>query len=70
MAGDVTVNGGLTVTTGMLEMDGLTGQILGGAAAIDLYDLSINDPAGVTQTTTVSVAGRRGRSSSGSTTRT
>ena len=57
VAGDVTVNGGLTVTIGALDMNGLTGQTLGGAAALGLYDLTINDPAGVTQTTTVSVAG-------------
>ncbi|MEX0709901.1 MAG: hypothetical protein WD116_01710, partial [Chloroflexota bacterium] len=57
VAGDVTINGGLAVTTGTLDMNGLTGQTLGGAAAIGLYDLSINDPAGVTQTTTVTVAG-------------
>ena len=56
-AGDVTVNAGLTVTTGTLDMNGLTGQILGGSAAIGLYNLSINDPVGVTQATTVAVAG-------------
>ncbi|MEX2135828.1 MAG: DUF11 domain-containing protein, partial [Chloroflexota bacterium] len=57
VAGDVTVNAGLTVSTGTLEMNGLTGQILGGATAIGLYNLTIADPAGVTQTTTVSAAG-------------
>ena len=57
VAGDVTINAGLTVTTGTLDLNGLTGQILGGSAAIGLYNLSINDPAGVTQTTTVAVAG-------------
>ncbi|MEP6762188.1 MAG: DUF11 domain-containing protein, partial [Sporichthyaceae bacterium] len=57
VAGDVIVDGALTVTTGRLDMDGVTGQVLGGAATIGLYDLRINDPAGVTQTTTVLVAG-------------
>ncbi|HLE58275.1 MAG TPA: hypothetical protein VJA85_01370 [Candidatus Limnocylindria bacterium] len=56
-SGDVTVDGGLTVTTGMLVMNGLTGQTLGGAAAIGLHDLTISDPAGVIQTTSVAVAG-------------
>ncbi len=56
-AGDVAVNAGLTVTTGILDMNGLTGQTLGGTAAIGLYDLTVNDAAGVTQTTSVSVAG-------------
>jgi hypothetical protein len=57
VAGDVTIDAGLTVTTGTLSLDGLAGQILGGAASIGLYDLTINDPAGVTQTTGVAVAG-------------
>ena len=57
VSGDVTINAGLTVSTGTLDMDGPTGQILGGSAAIGLYNLSINDPAGVTQVTTVSLAG-------------
>ncbi len=57
VAGDVTINAGLTVTTGTLDMNGLTGQTLGGTAAIGLFNLSINDPTGVTQTTTVAVAG-------------
>ena len=57
VAGDVTINAGLTVTTGTLDMDGLSGQALGGSAAIGLYNLGVNDPTGVTQTTTVSVAG-------------
>ncbi|MEP6807171.1 MAG: DUF11 domain-containing protein, partial [Chloroflexota bacterium] len=56
-AGDVTVNAALTTTTGLLDMNGLTGQTLGGTATIGLYDLTINDPAGVTQTTDVTVAG-------------
>jgi hypothetical protein len=56
-AGDVIVNAGLTVSTGLVDMNGLTGQILGGSAAIGLYDLTVNDPAGVTQTTNVAVAG-------------
>ena len=56
-AGDVTVGGGLTVTTGRLDMNGLTGQVLGGTAAIGLYNLTIDDPLGVTQTTAVTVAG-------------
>jgi uncharacterized repeat protein (TIGR01451 family) len=57
VGGDVTVDGGWTVTTGTLEMSGTAAQTLGGAAAIGLYNLTINNPAGVTQTTTVSVAG-------------
>jgi hypothetical protein len=57
VAGDVTIDAGLTVTTGTLSLDGLAGQTLGGAASIALYDLTINDPTGVTQTTSVSVAG-------------
>ena len=57
VAGDVTIDAGLTVTTGALGLDGLGGQVLGGAASIGLYDLTVSDPAGVTQTTTVSVAG-------------
>jgi len=57
VAGDVTINAGLAVTTGTLDMDGLSGQALGGSVAIGLYNLGVNDPTGVTQTTTVSVAG-------------
>ena len=38
-------------------MNGLTGQTLGGTAAIGLFNLTVNDPLGVTQTTTVTVAG-------------
>ncbi len=57
VAGDVTIDASLTVTTGTLALDGLGGQVLGGAASIGLYDLTVNDPTGVTQTTSVSVAG-------------
>jgi len=57
VAGDVTINGGLTVTAGSLTLDGGSGQLLGGSAPIGLYDLNIADPAGVTQTTAVAVAG-------------
>ncbi|HEX9835185.1 MAG TPA: hypothetical protein VGA66_19260, partial [Mycobacterium sp.] len=57
VAGDVTIDAGLTVTTGTLILDGLGGQVLGGAASIGLYDLTVNDPTGVTQTSNVAVAG-------------
>jgi uncharacterized repeat protein (TIGR01451 family) len=57
VAGDVTIDAGLTVTTGTLNLDGVGGQALSGAASIGLYDLTVNDPTGVTQTSTVSVAG-------------
>jgi hypothetical protein len=58
VGGDVTVDGAFTPGTGMLVMNGVAPQILGGAAAsIGLYDFTVNNAAGVTITTDVSVAG-------------
>ena len=56
-AGNVTENGNITATTGTLDMNGLAGQTLGGSTTIGLFNLTINDPLGVTQATTVTVAG-------------
>ncbi|MGH2483518.1 MAG: beta strand repeat-containing protein, partial [Candidatus Limnocylindria bacterium] len=58
VAGNVTIDGAFTPGTGLLVMNGVLPQILGGAAAsIGLYDFTVNNAAGVTITTAVSVAG-------------
>ena len=58
VGGDVTIDGAFTPGTGLLDMNGVAPQTLGGAAAsISLYDFSVNNAAGVTITTDVSVAG-------------
>jgi hypothetical protein len=58
VGGDVTVDGAFTPGTGLLVMNGVVPQTLGGAAAsIGLYDFTVNNAAGVTITTAVSVAG-------------
>jgi hypothetical protein len=58
VAGNVTIDGAFTPGTGQLVMNGVVSQTLGGAAAsIGLYDFTVNNAAGVTITTAVSVAG-------------
>ncbi|MGH2489807.1 MAG: beta strand repeat-containing protein, partial [Candidatus Limnocylindria bacterium] len=58
VAGDVTIDGAFTPGTGLLVMNGVVPQVLGGAAAnIGLYDYTVNNAPGVTITTDVSVAG-------------
>jgi len=58
VAGNVTIDGAFTPGTGLLDMNGVAPQTLGGAAAnIGLYDFTVNNGAGVTITTAVSVAG-------------
>ncbi|MEX0630455.1 MAG: hypothetical protein WD508_07425, partial [Chloroflexota bacterium] len=58
VGGDVTIDGAFTPGTGLLVMNGVVPQTLGGAAAsIGLYDFIVNNAAGVTITTAVSVAG-------------
>ncbi len=58
VAGDVTVDGSIAPGTGELVMDGAAAQVIGGTAvSIGLFDLTADNPAGVTLAIEVQVAG-------------